>query len=79
MAAMEIMMPAPVPEKEPEAPGLPDIAAGMLDAPISRNLHENRTANHETTDSNAVLKDKVASWRYGRAPDYTKTRAYWQE
>ena len=30
MAAMEIMMPAPVPEKEPEAPGLPDIATGML-------------------------------------------------
>ena len=26
---MEIMMPAPVPEKEPEAPGLPDIATGM--------------------------------------------------
>jgi hypothetical protein len=34
---------------------------------------------HKSTDPNAVLKDKVASWRYGRAPDYTKTRAYWQE
>ena len=30
-------------------------------------------------DANAVLKDKVSSWRYGRAPDYSKTRAYWQE
>lgn len=27
------------------------------------------------TDPNAVLKDVNARWRYGRAPDYSKTRA----
>lgn len=26
------------------------------------------------TDPDAVLKDSQASWRYGRAPDYSKTR-----
>jgi len=31
MAATEIMMPTAVPEKEPEAPGLPDLATGMLE------------------------------------------------
>jgi len=30
MAAMEIMTPTAVPEKEPEAPGLPDLATGMF-------------------------------------------------
>lgn len=30
-------------------------------------------------DPNAVLKDKVDSWRYGRAPDYSKTRSYYEE
>jgi len=31
MAAMEILSPTAVPEKEPEAaPGLPDVAAGLL-------------------------------------------------
>jgi len=31
------------------------------------------------TDPNAVLKDSEATWRYGRAPDYSKTRAVWAE
>jgi len=31
------------------------------------------------TDPNAVLKDAEAEWRYGRAPDYSKTRAVYQE
>jgi hypothetical protein len=30
-------------------------------------------------DDNAVLKDDVASWRYGKAPDYSKTRAFYQD
>ncbi|QBZ58627.1 hypothetical protein PoMZ_03583 [Pyricularia oryzae] len=30
------------------------------------------------TDENAVTKDK-AKWRYGRAPDYSKTRKIWAE
>ncbi|KAJ5911064.1 uncharacterized protein N7473_000367 [Penicillium subrubescens] len=30
-------------------------------------------------DDNAVLKDDEASWRYGKAPDYSKTRAFYQE
>lgn len=30
------------------------------------------------TDENAVLKDE-ANWRYGRAPDYSKTRAVWKD
>lgn len=30
-------------------------------------------------DPNAVLKDAEAEWRYGRAPDYSKTRAVYQE
>lgn len=30
-------------------------------------------------DPNACLKDKVGSWRYGRAPDYTKTRQVWAQ
>ena len=29
------------------------------------------------TDPNAVLKDSAA-WRYGRAPDYSNTRAVWE-
>lgn len=28
---------------------------------------------------NAVLGDKDAQWRYGRAPDYSKTRKVWEE
>ncbi|KAI9711469.1 MAG: hypothetical protein M1820_002032 [Bogoriella megaspora] len=28
---------------------------------------------------NAVLKDDKAGWRYGRAPDYTKTRTFYEE
>ncbi|KAF2762417.1 hypothetical protein EJ05DRAFT_725 [Pseudovirgaria hyperparasitica] len=31
------------------------------------------------TDPNAVLKDADARWRYGRAPDYTKTRKVFTE
>ena len=30
-------------------------------------------------DPNAVMKDDSAKWRYGRAPDYTKTRKMWSE
>lgn len=29
------------------------------------------------TDPNAVLKD-AAEWRFGQAPDYSKTRAEWE-
>lgn len=28
---------------------------------------------------NAVLKDTEATWRYGRPPDYSKTRKVWAE
>ncbi|KAI9725716.1 MAG: hypothetical protein M1828_002599 [Chrysothrix sp. TS-e1954] len=28
---------------------------------------------------NAVLKDVDVAWRYGTAPDYTKTRSYWEK
>lgn len=28
---------------------------------------------------NAVFDDKEAQWRYGRAPDYSKTRSAWEE
>ncbi|KAF2083332.1 hypothetical protein K490DRAFT_20668, partial [Saccharata proteae CBS 121410] len=31
------------------------------------------------TDPDAVSKDTEARWRYGRAPDYTKTRKVWSE
>lgn len=31
------------------------------------------------TDPDAVLKDKDAKWRYGRAPDYSKTRKVFEE
>lgn len=31
------------------------------------------------TDPNAVLADEIASWRYGRAPDYTQTRKMFEE
>ncbi|RWA03325.1 hypothetical protein EKO27_g11780 [Xylaria grammica] len=31
------------------------------------------------TDPNAVLKDVDAEWRYGRPPDYSKTRKYYAE
>lgn len=31
------------------------------------------------TDPNAVLKDHQAKWRYGRAPDYSKTRKVFEE
>jgi len=30
-------------------------------------------------DPNAVLKDNEAKWRYGRAPDYSKTRQVYSE
>ena len=29
-------------------------------------------------DPNAVLKD-TSAWRYGKAPDYTKTRAFYEQ
>ena len=28
---------------------------------------------------NAVFKDEGVQWRYGRAPDYSKTRKVWEE
>lgn len=31
------------------------------------------------TDPNAVLKDSKAVWRFGRRPDYTKTRAVYAD
>lgn len=31
------------------------------------------------TDPDAVLKDAQAKWRYGRAPDYSKTRKVFAE
>jgi hypothetical protein len=31
------------------------------------------------TDPDAVLKDTEVNWRYGRAPDYSKTRAVFSE
>jgi hypothetical protein len=31
------------------------------------------------TDPDAVLKDKNVNWRYGRAPDYSKTRKVFAE
>lgn len=31
------------------------------------------------TSPNAVLGDKDAEWRYGRAPDYSKTRKVYAE
>jgi hypothetical protein len=31
------------------------------------------------TDPNATLNDKDASWRFGRAPDYTNTRRVYEE
>jgi len=31
------------------------------------------------TNPNAVLGDKDAKWRYGRAPDYSKTRKMFVE
>jgi len=30
-------------------------------------------------DPDAVLKDRDAKWRYGRAPDYSKTRKVYEE
>jgi hypothetical protein len=30
------------------------------------------------TDANAVLNDEV-TWRYKKAPDYSKTRKLWEE
>lgn len=30
-------------------------------------------------DPNAVLNDKDAAWRHGGPPDYSKTRAYYEE
>ncbi|KAK6078837.1 pathogen-related protein [Seiridium cupressi] len=30
-------------------------------------------------DDNAVMKDDNAKWRYGKAPDYTKTRQIWRD
>jgi hypothetical protein len=30
-------------------------------------------------DPNAVLSDTAASWRYGRLPDYTKTREFYEK
>jgi hypothetical protein len=31
------------------------------------------------TDPDATLKDADAKWRYGRAPDYSKTRKVFEE
>lgn len=31
------------------------------------------------TSPNAIFKDEGVQWRYGKAPDYTKTRKVWEE
>lgn len=31
------------------------------------------------TTPNATLGDKDANWRYGKAPDYSKTRKVWED
>lgn len=31
------------------------------------------------TDCDAVLRDTEATWRYGRPPDYSKTRQFYSE
>lgn len=31
------------------------------------------------SDPDATLKDAHASWRYGKAPDYSNTRKVWAE
>jgi len=30
-------------------------------------------------DANAILQDDCGSWRYGQAPDYSKTRKFYNE
>lgn len=30
-------------------------------------------------DPDAVLKDTTAAWRHGNAPDYSKTRAFYEK
>jgi hypothetical protein len=31
------------------------------------------------TDADATSKDEEAAWRYGKAPDYSKTRKVWED
>lgn len=47
-----------------------DAAAAQAPAPALPDFY---------TDANAVLKDEDVQWRFGRAPDYSKTRKFWTE
>lgn len=31
------------------------------------------------TNPDAVLSDRGVEWRYGKPPDYSKTRVFWEE
>lgn len=55
----------------------------------AEDAHSNAQEQPEVTETpqvpdylaspNAVFSDEGVQWRYGRAPDYTKTRKVWAE
>lgn len=53
---------------------LRDMAAVEVEAP-----KEAAAVPDYLASPNAVFDDKDVQWRYGRAPDYSKTRAVWEE
>jgi len=55
-------------------------AADVQHAPVEASAPEATPALPDyVLNPNAVLGDKQAQWRYGRAPDYSKTRKVWEE
>jgi len=49
------------------------MAAALVEAPPAPAVPD------FLSDPDAVLKDTNVTWRLGRAPDYTKTRKYFEE
>ncbi|KAI8934816.1 hypothetical protein NX059_008497 [Plenodomus lindquistii] len=55
-------------------------AADVQNPPVQEPVQEPAPALPDyLTDPDAVLKDTHSKWRYGRAPDYSKTRKVFAE
>ena len=51
----------------------------MTDTEAQTSRQEGSGLPEYLTDPNATLRDKGAKWRYGSAPDYSKTRKVYEE
>jgi hypothetical protein len=50
----------------------------VADAPVAAESEATGLPDY-MTDPDAVLRDLNCQWRYGRPPDYSKTRRFFEE